>query len=37
MEGNLRFLHICHHRGAVYTVPFGEMKWFSNRARIKTT
>ena len=34
MEGNsLRFLRIRHHRGAVYTVPFGEIKWLVNHSR----
>jgi moderate conductance mechanosensitive channel len=34
VEGiSLRFLRIRHHRGAVYTVPFGEIKWLVNRSR----
>jgi small-conductance mechanosensitive channel len=34
VEGNsLRFLRIRHHRGAVYTVPFGEIKWLVNLSR----
>jgi small-conductance mechanosensitive channel len=34
VEGNsLRFLRIRHHRGAVYTVPFGEIKWLINLSR----
>jgi small-conductance mechanosensitive channel len=34
VEGNsLRFLRIRHHRGAVYTVPFGEIKWLVNHSR----
>jgi small-conductance mechanosensitive channel len=34
VEGiSLRFLRIRHHRGAVYTVPFGEIKWLVNLSR----
>jgi small-conductance mechanosensitive channel len=34
VEGNsLRFLRVRHHRGAVYTVPFGEIKWLVNLSR----
>jgi small-conductance mechanosensitive channel len=34
VEGNsLRFLRIRHHRGAVHTVPFGEIKWLTNLSR----
>jgi small-conductance mechanosensitive channel len=34
VEGiSLRFLRIRHHRGAIYTVPFGEIKWLVNLSR----
>jgi moderate conductance mechanosensitive channel len=34
VEGiSLRFLRIRHHRGAVHTVPFGELKWLTNLSR----
>jgi moderate conductance mechanosensitive channel len=34
VEGiSLRFLRIRHHRGAIYTVPFGEIKWLVNFSR----
>jgi small-conductance mechanosensitive channel len=34
VEGiSLRFLRIRHHGGAIYTVPFGEIKWLVNLSR----
>jgi moderate conductance mechanosensitive channel len=34
VEGiSLRFLRIRHHRGAVHTIPFGEIKWLTNYSR----
>jgi len=34
VEGiSLRFLRIRHHRGALFTVPFGEIKWLVNVSR----
>jgi moderate conductance mechanosensitive channel len=34
VEGiSLRFLRIRHHRGALHTVPFGELKWLTNLSR----
>jgi moderate conductance mechanosensitive channel len=34
VEGmSLRFLRIRHYRGAIYTVPFGEIKWLVNLSR----
>jgi small-conductance mechanosensitive channel len=34
VEGiSLRFLRIRHDRGAIYTVPFGEIKWLVNLSR----
>lgn len=28
-----RFLRLRHHRGAVHTVPFGEIRWLTNQSR----
>jgi small-conductance mechanosensitive channel len=34
VEGiSLRFLRIRHHHGAIFTVPFGEIKWLVNLSR----
>jgi small-conductance mechanosensitive channel len=30
---SLRFLRVRHHRGAVYSVPFGEIRWLVNLSR----
>jgi small-conductance mechanosensitive channel len=34
VEGiSLRFLRLRHHRGAVHTIPFGEIRWLTNQSR----
>jgi len=34
VEGiSLRFLRLRHHRGAVHTIPFGEIRWLTNHSR----
>ena len=30
---SLRFLRLRHHRGAVHTIPFGEIRWLTNQSR----
>jgi small-conductance mechanosensitive channel len=34
VEGiSLRFLRLRHHRGALHTIPFGEIRWLTNHSR----
>jgi len=33
MSISLRFLRLRHHRGAVHTIPFGEIRWLTNQSR----
>ena len=34
VEGiSLRFLRLRHHRGAIHTIPFGEIRWLTNQSR----
>lgn len=34
VEGiSLRFLRLRHHRGAMHTIPFGEIRWLTNQSR----
>jgi len=30
---SMRFLRLRHHRGAVHTIPFGEIRWLTNQSR----
>jgi Mechanosensitive ion channel len=30
---SLRFLRLRHHRGAIHTIPFGEIRWLTNQSR----